>query len=230
MILSKQKPFEEILGYLEGESQIFILGCNGCAQASGTGGPIQVAEMKGKLEAAGKKVTGTDVIDFLCEKALVKSRLGSKVEKLKAADSDLVMTCGVGVQAVAASLTKPCHPGCDTINLGGSRGEWSGSERCRECGECVLESTGGICPLTACTKGLLSGQCGGANKGKCEVNPERDCGWELIYNRLKRLNQLDKLRKLAPPKDYGKMLPNVEVMATSKWAVERPTRKEVAAK
>jgi len=230
MILSKQKPFEEILGYLEGESQIFILGCNGCAQASGTGGPVQVAEMKGKLEAAGKKISGTDVIDFLCEKALVKSRLGSKVEKLKAADSVLVMTCGVGVQAVAASLNKPCHPGCDTINLGGSRGEWSGSERCRECGECVLESTGGICPLTACTKGLLSGQCGGANKGKCEVNPERDCGWELIYNRLKRLNQLDKLRKLAPPKDYGKMLPNVEVMATSKWAVERPTRKEVAAK
>jgi hypothetical protein len=140
------------------------------------------------------------------------------------------MTCGVGVQAVAASVNKLCHPGCDTISLGGSRGEWSGSERCRECGECVLESTGGICPLTACTKGLLSGQCGGANKGKCEINPERDCGWELIYNRLKRLNQLDKLRKLAPPKDYGKMIPSVEVMATSKWAVERPTRKEVAAK
>jgi len=230
MILSKQKPFEEILGYLEGESKIFILGCNGCAQASGTGGPVQVAEMKGKLEAAGKKVTGTDVIDFLCEKALVKSRLGTKIEPLKASDSILVMTCGVGVQAVAASVNKLCHPGCDTINLGGSRGEWPGSERCRECGECVLESTGGICPLTACTKGLLSGQCGGANKGKCEVNPERDCGWELIYQRLKSLNQLDKLRKLAPPKDYGKMVPNVEVMATSKWAVERPTRKEVAAK
>jgi hypothetical protein len=156
--------------------------------------------------------------------------LGTKIEPLKAADSILVMTCGVGVQAVAASVNKLCHPGCDTINLGGSRGEWPGSERCRECGECVLESTGGICPLTACTKGLLSGQCGGANKGKCEVNPERDCGWELIYQRLKSLNQLDKLRKLAPPKDYGKMLPSVEVMATSKWAVERPTRKEVAAK
>jgi hypothetical protein len=230
MILSKQKPLEEILGYLEGESKIFILGCNGCAQASGTGGPVQVAEMKGKLEAAGKKVTGTDVIDFLCEKALVKSRLGTKIELLKAADSIVVMTCGVGVQAVAASVNKLCHPGCDTINLGGSRGEWSGSERCKECGECVLESTGGICPLTACTKGLLSGQCGGANKGKCEINPERDCGWELIYQRLKSLNQLDKLRKLASPKDYSKMIPSVEVMATSKWAVERPTRKEVAAK
>jgi hypothetical protein len=230
MILSKQKPLEEILGYLEGESNIFILGCNGCAQASGTGGPVQVTEMKDKLQAAGKKVTGTDVIDFLCEKALVKSRLGSKIELLKAADSILVMTCGVGVQAVAASVNRLCHPACDTINLGGSRGEWSGSERCMECGECVLESTGGICPLTACTKGLLSGQCGGANKGKCEVNPERDCGWELIYQRLKSLNQLDKLRKMAPPKDYGKMLPNVEVMATDKWAVERPTQKEVAAK
>ena len=68
MILSKQKPFEEILSYLDGENNIFILGCNGCAQASGTGGPEQVAEMKSKLEEAGKKVTGSSVIDFLVKK------------------------------------------------------------------------------------------------------------------------------------------------------------------
>ncbi|MBI4303122.1 MAG: methylenetetrahydrofolate reductase C-terminal domain-containing protein, partial [Chloroflexi bacterium] len=194
MILSRQKPWEEILGYLNGESKVFLLGCNGCAQASGTGGPVQVAGMKGKMEAAGKKVTGSAVVDFLCEKALVKSKMRTNIEAVQAADSILVMTCGVGVQATAAAINKVCHPACDTINLGGSRGEWSGSERCMECGECVLESTGGICPLTACTKGLLSGQCGGASKGKCEVNPERDCGWVLIYNRLKSINQLDKLR------------------------------------
>ena len=160
MILSKQKTFEEIMDYLDGESSVFILGCNGCAQASGTGGPEQVAEMKSKLEEAGKKVTGSSVIDFLCEKALVKSGLRPKVEQIQAADSILVMTCGIGVQAVAASVNKVCHPACDTVNLGGSRGEWQGSERCAECGECLLEYTGGICPLTACTKGLISGQCG----------------------------------------------------------------------
>ncbi|MBI4304465.1 MAG: methylenetetrahydrofolate reductase C-terminal domain-containing protein [Chloroflexi bacterium] len=226
MILSRQKPWEEILGYLDGESKVFLLGCNGCAQASGTGGPVQVAEMKGNMEGAGKKVTGSAVVDFLCEKALVKSKLRTNIEVVQAADSILVMTCGVGVQATAAAVNKVCHPACDTINLGGSRGEWSGSERCMECGECVLESTGGICPLTACTKGLLSGQCGGSSKGKCEVNPERDCGWVLIYNRLKSINQLDKLRRFVPPKNYGKMIPDVKVMATTFWALERTAGKE----
>ncbi len=226
MILSKQKPWEEIVGYLDGENNIFVLGCNGCAQASGTGGPAQVEEMKGKLEGIGKKVTGNTVIDFLCEKALVKSRLRSKVEQIKVADSILVMTCGVGVQAVAASVGKVCHPACDTVNLGGSRGEWMGSERCMECGACKLDFTGGICPFTACTKGLVSGQCGGASRGKCEFNPEKDCGWELIYNRLKGLNQLDKLREFVPPQDWSRMMPKVEIMATSRWALERPVQKE----
>jgi len=220
MILSKQKPWDEISSYLDGENSVFILGCNGCAQASGTGGPVQVEEMKSKLEEIGKKVTGSTVIDFLCEKALVKSRLRNKVEQLEAADSILVMTCGVGVQAVSAAVNKLCHPACDTVNLGGSRGEWRGSERCLECGECLLEYTGGICPLTACTKGLINGQCGGASKGKCELDPEKDCGWELIYNRLKGLNQLDKLSRFIAPKDYSKMMPDVKIMPTSLWALE----------
>jgi len=221
MILSKQKPWEEILSYLDGENNVFILGCNGCAQSSGTGGPVQVEEMKNKLEGTGKKITGTCVIDFLCEKALVKSRLRSKIEPIEAADSILVMTCGVGIQAVSAVVNKLCHPACDTVNLGGSRGEWRGSERCLECGECLLDYTGGICPLTACTKGLINGQCGGASKGKCELDPEKDCGWELIYNKLKDLNQLDKLSRFIAPKDYSKMMPDVKIMSTSLWALEQ---------
>ncbi|MFH1382505.1 MAG: methylenetetrahydrofolate reductase C-terminal domain-containing protein [Chloroflexota bacterium] len=221
MILSRQKPWEEILGYLDGQNNIFIVGCNGCAQASGTGGPVQVAEMKTKLEEAGKKVTGSTVVDFLCQKALVASKLSPRSEQIGAADSLLVMTCGIGVQATAAVVTKVCHPACDTLSLGGSRGEWQGSERCLECGECLLEYTGGICPLTACTKSLINGQCGGAKDGKCELDPGKDCGWELIYNRLKRLNQLDKLSQLVTPKNYAKMMPEVKTMATSMWALER---------
>ena len=226
MILSKQKPWEEITGYLEGETNIFILGCNGCAEASGTGGPKQVEEMKNKLENNGKNITGNSIIDFLCEKALVKSRLRSKIAQIEAADAILVMTCGIGVQAVSASINKTCHPACDTINLGGSRGEWRGNERCLECGECLLDYTGGICPLTVCTKGLTNGQCGGASNGKCELNPEKDCGWELIYNRLKSLNQLDKIRKFIAPKDYSKMQPDVGIMQTSIWALEQTDKEK----
>ena len=220
MILSEQKPFEEITGFLGAEKSVFILGCNGCAQSSGSGGPKQVAEMKDKLTAAGKKVTGTKVIDFLCEKALVKSGLRGKIDQVAAADSVLVMTCGIGVQAVAASINKVCHPACNTINLGGSRGEWKGSERCKECGQCLLDFTGGVCPITACTKSLVSGACGGANKGKCEVSPDRDCGWELIYDRLKAKGQLDKLKVLIKPLDHKKLMPDPKLMSTSRFALE----------
>ena len=228
MILSEQKPFEEILGYLEGEKSVFILGCNGCAQSSGSGGPAQVEEMKNRLMEAGKKITGTKVIDFLCEKALVKSGLRGKVDQVAAADSVLIMTCGIGVQAVAASINKVCHPACNTVNLGGSRGEWQGSERCQECGQCLLDYTGGVCPITACTKSLVSGACGGASEGKCELSPDRDCGWELIYNRLKSKGQLDKLNVFIDPLDHGKLLARPEMLATSTYALEQ-SDKEVKA-
>lgn len=224
MILSEQKPFEEILGYLDGEKSVFILGCNGCAQSSGSGGPVQVEEMKNRLEEAGKQVTGTKVIDFLCEKALVKSGLRGKVDQVAAADSILVMTCGIGVQAVAASVNMVCHPACNTVNLGGSRGEWRGSERCQECGQCLLDYTGGICPITACTKSLVSGACGGASNGKCELSPEQDCGWELIYNRLKAKNQLDKLKIAIDPLDHGKLMAQPEILSTSRYALENLDR------
>ena len=221
MIRSQQKPFEKILSYLAEDNSIFILGCNGCAQSSGSGGPLQVAEMKKKLEDTGKKITGSKVIDFLCEKALVKSGLRARVKEIEAADSLLVMTCGIGVQAVAASINKVCHPACDTINLGGSRGEWKGSERCFECGDCVLDYTVGICPLTACTKSLLNGACGGASNGNCEVSPDRPCGWELIYEQAKSRGQLDKLKQFVAAKDFNKMMVAPELLATSVYALEQ---------
>jgi len=221
MILSEQKPFEEIVAYLEKDKAVFILGCEGCAQSSGSGGPKQVAEMKQKLTEAGKNVTGTKSIDFLCGKALIKSELKGKIDQLKAADAVLVLTCGIGIQAVAAAVNKPVYPGCNTVNLGGSRGEWEGSERCFECDQCLLFHTGGICPLTACTKSLISGACGGANNGKCEISKDRDCGWELIYNRLKAKGQLNRLADMMKPLDYKKIMPRPEMMSTSRYGLEQ---------
>ncbi|MDI6858657.1 MAG: methylenetetrahydrofolate reductase C-terminal domain-containing protein [Dehalococcoidia bacterium] len=222
MLISEQKPMEEILGYLNGDRSVFLLGCDGCAQASHTGGPEEVREMQGRLEAAGKTVTGSTVLDFLCERAQVKLGLVPFAGQVAAADSVLVMSCGVGIQAAAASIDKPVHPACNTLSLGGSRGEWQGSERCMECGDCVLEWTGGICPLTACTKSLLNGQCGGAKNGKCEFQPDlRDCGWHLIYERLRKLNRLQLLRD-APIniKQYSRMQPPKEIRNTPRWSLD----------
>jgi hypothetical protein len=229
MILSEQKPFDEIIAYLEKDKNVFIVGCNGCAQSSGSGGPQQVAEMKEKLAAAGKNVTGTKSVDFLCEKALIKSELKGKVEQLKAADAVLVMTCGIGVQCVAAAINKPVYPACNTVNLGGTRGEWKGSERCYECDQCLLYHTGGICPLTACTKSLVSGACGGANNGKCEISPDRDCGWELIYNRLKERGLLHRLDDMMKPLDHRKLMPRPEMMSTPRYGLENPPKAETPA-
>jgi hypothetical protein len=224
MLRSEQKPFEEIMGYLEGDKKIFLLGCDGCAHSSQTGGMPQVLAMKGRLEGAGKKVTGHTVIDFLCQKALVASRLRPLEAQVMEADSLLVLTCGVGVQSVAAMVARPVHPGCNTISLGGSRGEWQGTERCVECGDCLLHYTGGICPLTACSKSLRNGACGGASKGKCEVSPEKPCGWELIYERLKEVGRLDQLKTFIPPKQWNKQRPRPEILATSLWALEQRDR------
>ena len=221
MIRSEQKPFEEIAEYLKGSKSIFVLGCDGCANASGTGGMPQVQEMKAQLEKAGKKVTGCDVIDFLCQKALVISRLTPRGDEVKAADSLLTLCCGIGTQAVAAVVAKQVHPGCNTISLGDSRGEWQGTERCMECGDCLLHFTGGICPLTACTKSLNNGPCGGAKQGKCEIGDEKDCGWELIYHRLKAIGKLDLLKQFIPPKQYDKANPRLELIPTSVWALEQ---------
>ena len=230
MILSELKPAEEILGFLKNEKSIFILGCNGCAQSSGTGGPLQVAAMKNRLEENGKTITGTMVVDFLCQKALVRSRLLARETQIRASESVLVMTCGIGIQAVASCLSIACHPACNTVNLGGSRGEWPGNERCDECGECVLEYTGGICPRTACTKGLMNGQCGGASNGKCEISPDIECGWERIFNRMESLKQLEKLKAILGPRDYNKSRPPTKLVNTSIWAIERLTPKEMSVK
>ncbi len=222
MIVSEQKPWEKIKMYLDQEKgSLFVIGCKGCAQSSGSGGPVQVAEMVQKIADAGKKVSGSIAVDFLCQKALVKTRLKPRAAQLKDADALLVMTCGIGVQSVAAVVNKVCYPACNTIYMGGSRGEWSGEERCGECGDCMLALTGGICPITMCSKSLVNGACGGASQGKCELDKEKDCAWERIYDRLKALGKLERLAYGIYPRDYNERMAYGEAIASPRWALER---------
>ncbi|MFW6105218.1 MAG: methylenetetrahydrofolate reductase C-terminal domain-containing protein [Chloroflexota bacterium] len=203
MLISEQKPIEEILSYLDVDKDIFLIGCKACAEGWGSGGEKQVAEMGKSLQEQGKNITGSVVVDMLCDRALTKLKLRTYKKEIAAADSVLVLTDGAGVQTVAEVLDKAVHPGCNTLSSGGSHAEWKEAERCLECGDCMLEFTGGICPIARCSKHLLNGPCGGSQDGKCEVDPDIPCVWQQIIDRLTRLGQLDKLERLVTPKNWS---------------------------
>jgi len=228
MLVTERKPIDEIVGFLAGERSVFLLGCDGCAAASGTGGEPEILELKEELEAHGTEVVGWKVLDFLCQKALIRTSLRPYAETLERADSVVVSTCGIGIQASATALDLPVHPACNTVSLGGNRGEWQGEERCAECGQCFLEFTAGICPLTACAKGLVNGPCGGAKDGRCEVEPEvRRCAWDVIYERLERQGRLDLLRRSpVQVKDHARMRPPSAIRGTRTWAIDMKTAED----
>jgi hypothetical protein len=203
MLISERKPLEEILSYLDGDKSVFLIGCKGCAEGWGSGGEKQVSEMKNTLCEKGKTVTGSVVVDMVCDAALTKLKLRSYKKEIAAADSVLVLTDGAGVQTVAEVVDKVVHPGCNTLSSGGAHAEWKEAERCLECGDCVLEFTGGICPIARCSKHLLNGPCGGSQDGKCEVDPNIPCVWQQIVDRLAKLGQLDKLERVVTPKNWS---------------------------
>jgi ferredoxin len=220
MLLTQNKPTEEILESLGAESKIFLLACNGCAEVCETGGEKALSEMKAELEKAGKTITGQLNVDFLCNKVLVATRLAREMDKIEEADSILVLTCGIGVQVVSKVVNKVVHPSANTVSVGGLQGLWASDERCEACGDCALDYTGGICPITFCAKSLLNGACGGTHDGKCEVDSEKDCGWQLIYERLEKTGRLDNLKKFHKARDHGKMFPSKELRETSFYDIE----------
>lgn len=203
MLITKQKPLEQIMGYIGNENSIFLVGCKGCAEGCHTGGEKEVAEMKQKLEQAGKKVAGTALVDFMCNDSQVRLMLQPHEAEILASDSLLALCCGVGVQATSSVVDKMVHPGCNTMSLGGRHAEWREAERCMECGDCVLEYTGGICPVARCSKFLMNGPCGGSVNGKCEVSKDVPCAWQLIIDRLTKLGRLDKMQTIVAPKDWS---------------------------
>jgi len=206
MIITQQKDIKDILKYLT-EKKIFLVGCGECSTTCKTGGKDDILKMKELLEKEGKVVTGYCVPDAPCIAAKVKVELAKNLKAIKEAESVLVMACGLGVQSVKENsrVDVPIHVACDTLFMGAIDSNNAFQERCSACGDCVLELTGGICPVTRCSKGLLNGPCGGQNKGKCEVDRERDCAWVLIYNDLKKSGKLDMLKRAMPAKDHSKM-------------------------
>jgi len=204
-----QKSLEEVVKNIKEQEKVFVVGCGNCAEKCKSGGEQQCKEMKECLESKNVQVSGygaTDSGKSLCKLSLAKELLNVRHKKqTEEADSFLVLACGQGIHAVIdATNGGLVHPGCDTIFGGETVTDNFITEFCSLCGECIVETTGGLCPLTLCSKGLLNGPCGGAKNGKCEVDKEQDCGWQLIYERLKSIDRLDSMYNHQPPKNYSK--------------------------
>lgn len=199
--ITQPKPIEEIDRLLEGLDRIFIIGCGTCTTLTRTGGAPEVAAMQSTLSERGKVVTGTTVVPVACDNLTpqILSEQGSRIDQ---ADALLVMSCAFGVQTIASQLRRLVIPAQNTLFIGKERPDGRFDEICTQCGTCIIGETGGICPVTACHKGLVNGPCGGTNNGKCEIDADKDCAWTMIYNRLKELDRLDAMRRYQRPRNH----------------------------
>ena len=204
MIITSLKPLDEILDSVCPYHKILIAGCDGCTQPPR--GLREAENLRQLLELAGKQ-KGKEIefkvttVVKQCDTFLTADALKPHMEGVEAV---LSLACGAGPQ-IAADLFPgiPVLPAQNTHFIGMEDREGGIlEENCSACGDCLLALTGGICPVTRCAKGLLSGACGGARNGKCELDPTKDCAWELIFERLEKLGKLDRIKALRPPRDY----------------------------
>ena len=205
MIVGEQKPIAEIAQMIASYNKLLILGCGTCVKTCFAGGEDEVAVLASALRLFLKKKNPKieikeQTVERQCEDEFIQEA-GPAVAQNEAV---LSLACGAGVQALARRFVKvPIIPGVNTTFIGIQEAQGIFTEECRGCGDCILEIFGGICPLTRCSKKLLNGPCGGSRDGICEVNPETECAWQLIINRLTALGQSDNLCRYIPPKNWG---------------------------
>jgi len=201
MIIAQQKPIEEIKSYIVAHQRILLRGRGTCVTVCLAGGEREVATLASVLRLSGKCEIEENTIERQCDVEF----FDTVREQAESCDAILSMACGVGVQmATRVFPDKPVYPALNTMFCGTNdeAGRWS--ENCLACGDCKLGIFGGVCPVTRCSKSLLNGPCGGSIDGKCEVDPENiECGWQLIYDRLKTLGKLDLLAELYEPIDWS---------------------------
>ena len=206
MITAEQKPIDELREMIVPYKRILALGCGSCVAECASGGEKETAMLASILRMAAK-MNGEDVrisemtIDRQCVKEFV-IQLDDLIDQY---DAILSLGCGAGVQAVADMFQEvPVIPALNTEFIGETKDQGYWVESCLGCGDCMLYYFGGVCPLARCSKQLLNGPCGGSVDGKCEVNPEVPCAWQLIIDRLSKFGALDRLEMIYPPKDWSK--------------------------
>jgi ferredoxin len=204
MIVAEQKSLEELKALVGEAENVLVVGCGTCVTVCFAGGAREAAIVSTSLRMT-SKLNGDDksVSDVTVQRQCEWEYLDQIADQVKDADLVLSLGCGIGVQAIAEHFPETwVVPGLNTSFLGlpSEQGVWV--ERCAACGDCVLGLTGGICPIARCSKSLLNGPCGGSEDGHCEIDPEVDCAWQLIYERLDSMGKLHVLLDLQPPKNW----------------------------
>ncbi|BAF59186.1 MAG: hypothetical protein HPY89_06430 [Pelotomaculum sp.] len=206
MIVAEQKPIGQIAEFVKDFNKLLLVGCGGCVTVCLSGGEketeILASALRIKRRLEGRPVEiATYTVTRQCDPEFIDG-LESMARE---ADCIVSLACGVGPQYLAERFKDKCvFPAMNTRFAGGYRARGVWEERCGLCGDCILHLTGGICPVIRCAKSILNGPCGGSQNGKCEIGKDVDCAWQLIYDRLKALGQLDRLREIIPPKDWSK--------------------------
>ena len=199
MLITELKAKDSIHSLIQGK--VFLLNCHGCKEIHFP--EKEAEELTNELTTSGK-LTGTVTTEYICNKDNLALQLQLHQQQIQESDAVLVLSCGVGVQTVAQLLpNKKVYAGCDTIALPGYQGVTPLEHDCKQCGQCYLNITGGICPITACSKSLINGQCGGAKNGMCEIDPTMECGWERIQKRLAQIGRLDALKAPIQIRNYN---------------------------
>lgn len=205
MIVAERKPIEEILAMIKVHKKLLILGCGECVTVCFAGGEKEVKILASLINTSLKKegksleISG-ETVERQCDHEFIEPL----TEKIRAVDAVLSMACGAGAQMVAEKFsTVSVYPALNTTFIGVTEKPGVWAERCQACGDCLLDLTAGICPIARCSKSLLNGPCGGSEEGKCEINPEIKCAWQLIYDRLKELGKLKNLEEIIPEKNWS---------------------------
>ena len=205
MIVAHRKNIQEIKSALAEYKRILVLGCGTCVTVCLAGGEREVGLISSALRIA-YKLDGQEheVLEATIERQCENQFIEDALKDIQEAGAVLSLACGAGVQAIAERFpSKPVFAGVDTKFIGILQEQGIWTEKCVACGKCVLGSYGAVCPITRCSKGQVSGPCGGAHEGKCEVSPDLDCGWQLIYDRLKAIGRLDLLADPVPLTDWS---------------------------
>ncbi|GKT08541.1 methylenetetrahydrofolate reductase C-terminal domain-containing protein [Desulforhabdus sp. TSK] len=204
MITAERKPMEEIIGSVSPYRRILLVGCNECVTVCAAGGRKEVGLLASALKMHfAKEGNPVEIEEVTLERQCDPEYVEELLPRMDQADAVLSMACGCGAQEVARRYKeKPVFPAVNTRFMGASERQGVWAERCAGCGNCVLGITAGVCPIARCSKQLLNGPCGGSTSGKCEVDPDIDCAWQLIWDRLKALGMQERYEDNIPAKDW----------------------------